>query len=87
MAHEATFGTDCIFSCGNAVDPSVYGQFETPHVSNFLVFYPSVMLISGPALKAADRWMMDAEGEDYLLDTTFNRDRKSNRWRVKYSGR
>lgn len=87
LPNQATFGmfdelgfktrytADCLRSCGNAYDPSVYATVSTPHANGFLTFRVGAVQSSDQALDAADEWeraMEAAEGEDWLIEARFN---------------
>ena len=79
IALTTAFTADCIDSCGNAYDPSVYATVDTPHSDDYLTFKPGVELVSDAAIDASTKWsnaMRGAEGEDYVVQTKFNCDRK-----------
>ncbi len=72
---DKQFMTDCLYSCGNIADPSVYEYLAFPHVNNFLEVMPEVMLVGDPAIDASIKWekaMVKAKGEDWVLQTKFN---------------
>lgn len=74
----SAFYSDCIYMCGNSVDPTVYLVSGGSHADIWIEVMVGVSLVSGPALDAADRIesAMKVEGDDYLLDTRFNCDHK-----------
>jgi hypothetical protein len=79
MSIETTFSADCLSSCGNAYDPSVYALVQTPHADDYLTFRPGVVLVDDNAVDVSEKWagaMRKAEGEDYVVRTRFNCDRK-----------
>jgi hypothetical protein len=71
--------SDCIYSCGNAADPTVNFIWNGPHAVNFVSVVLTVVLASDAAIAASDRWekqMRSKEGDDYITDTKFNCDGK-----------
>lgn len=78
-AEGAHFSSDCIYMCGNAVDPSVYATLEGPRANGFLQIQLQVVLDEDKASDAADQWrehMVAKEGEDYVMETLFNKSNK-----------
>jgi hypothetical protein len=74
-----TFTADCISSCGNAFDPSVYELVETPHSNDFLDLRPGVVLDDNRAIDASENWadgMKKLEGEDFVTQARFNCDHR-----------
>lgn len=70
---------DCLSLCGNAADPSVYALWEGPRAAGFMEVMLEVVLVDGDALDAASLWqdhMTKAAGEDFVMDTRFNCDRR-----------
>ncbi|PYY84818.1 hypothetical protein DNK59_16360 [Pseudomonas sp. TKO26] len=74
-----SYSASCLSMCGNAADPSFYAHWEGPRAIGFREVLLEVVLASDPALDAANQWeaqMRKAEGEDYVMETRFNCDRK-----------
>lgn len=70
---------DCLYLCGNAADPSVYAYWEGPRAAGFMEVMLEVVLVDDEALNAASIWqdhMTKAAGEDFVMDTRFNCDRR-----------
>lgn len=81
IAGANRFSADCLSGCGNAFDPSVYLHWEGPRALGFMQFRLQAELVNGPALDASNRWqeaMESREGDEYVLNTTFNCDGKYN---------
>jgi hypothetical protein len=88
--HELTFGgfeaeagdsgeykADCLLSCGNAYDPSVYLDYEGPRATDFIKVRLGVKLVDDPAIQAAQAWsdiMVKEQGEAWVMDLKFNDD-------------
>jgi hypothetical protein len=71
--------SDCIYNCGNAADPSVDFTWEGPHSVNFVYVALTVTIADTIALGASqvlEDQMSKNEGQEYLLETKFNCDRK-----------
>ena len=71
------FTADCLQSCGNAYEPSVYALWEGPHAANFINVKLEAVQSAGDASDAAQQWeelMQQERGEDYVIDTKFNCD-------------
>lgn len=69
---DVSFYDDCLYLCGNAIEPSVYEHWEGPRAYNFLE-----ILVSSVEAKDACEWadaMMKKEGEDWLMEGKFNCD-------------
>lgn len=76
---ELRFRADCIYSCGNAADPTVDFMWEGPHSVNFIYVALTVTLADDLAIAASGPLkdlMLKNEGEDYVLRTKFNCDGK-----------
>lgn len=72
---------DCLTLCGNAADPVVYALWDGPRAADFQQVLLEVELLGDAALNAADAWrnaMLQARGEDYVLDLQFNCDGQFN---------
>ncbi|MDZ4367603.1 MAG: hypothetical protein U0987_11350 [Afipia sp.] len=75
LGFKTRYTADCLRSCGNAYDPSVYATVSTPHSNGFLTFRVGAVQSSDQALDAANKWeqvMEAAEGEDWLVEARFN---------------
>jgi S1-C subfamily serine protease len=71
--------SDCIYSCGNAFDPTIDFIWQGPHSSNYVSVVLTVTLADTAALNAATTWehlMRSNDGDDYVIRTKFNCDRK-----------
>lgn len=79
-AEGAHFSSYCIDMCGNAVDPSVYATLEGSRANGFLqIRLQAVLDGEDKASDAAGRWvehMVAKEGEDYVMETRFNKSNK-----------
>jgi len=90
QVHELTFGrfeaeagdsgtyqADCLLSCGNAYDPSVYLAYEGPRATDFIKVRLGVKLVDDSAIQAAEAWsdiMVKEQSEDWVIDLKFNDD-------------
>ena len=75
------YSADCLTSCGNAYDPSVYAHWSGPRAAGFLEVMLEVTLVESDAIAAAGAWrdhMIQAVNEDYVLETRFNCDNRFN---------
>jgi hypothetical protein len=73
------FQASCLYLCGNAADPRVRDFYEGPHAESFVQIIPEVVLLSDAAITASMAWsdaMKKAMGEDYVVNTKFNCDRR-----------
>ncbi len=76
-----TYQADCLKSCGNAADPVLYATWEGGRADNMITVVLGAEQVEGAALEGGFQWekaMVDAEGDDYVIDTTFNCDGKYN---------
>ncbi len=67
--------SDCIYMCGNAVDPTVSDYWEGPHSDQFIEVLAEVTLVDDTAINASMAWqniMEKGEGEDWVISTKFN---------------
>ena len=67
--------SDCIYMCGNAVDPTVSDYWEGPHADQFIEVRAEVTLVDDAAINASIAWkniMEKGEGEDWVINTKFN---------------
>lgn len=82
LAGDLTFGaadkyfrqgdylSDCLSSCGNAYDPSIYWAAEGSHADGFGKVVLSVPITEDAVIEAAARWrdaMLKSETEDWVL--------------------
>lgn len=70
---NADFKADCLTLCGNAANPWLYLESAGPRVSPGV--RASAVMVSDPTIDAAFRIrdaIKAANGEDYVIDTTFN---------------
>ena len=88
LAGDLTFGaadkyfrpgdylSDCLSSCGNAYDPSIYWAAEGSHADGFGKVVLSVPITGDAVVDAAARWrdaMLKSETEDWVvIETGFN---------------
>lgn len=88
LAGDLTFGaadkyfrpgdylSDCLSSCGNAYDPSIYWAAEGSHADGFGKVVLSVPIAEDAVVDAAARWrdaMLKSETEDWVvIETGFN---------------
>lgn len=88
LAGDLTFGaadrhfrpgdylSDCLSSCGNAYDPSIYWSAEGSHADGFGKVVLSVPIAEDAVVDAAARWrdaMLKSETEDWVvIETGFN---------------
>ncbi|MBF5007229.1 hypothetical protein [Diaphorobacter caeni] len=88
LAGDLTFGaadkyfrpgdylSDCLSSCGNAYDPSVYWSAEGSRADGFVKVVLSVPIAEDAVVEAAARWrdaMLKSEKEDWVvIETGFN---------------
>ena len=66
---------DCLYLCGNATDPRIYQHWQGSRADKALEVLLEVAQVDEPAVEAAFAWkagMMEAEGEDWVLDAKFN---------------
>jgi hypothetical protein len=73
------FQASCLYLCGNSADPVVRDFYQGPHAENFIQMVPEVVLVSDAAIAASSAWsdaMKNAMGEDYVVNTKFNCDRR-----------
>lgn len=78
-SHTLKYSANCIFSCGNAYDPSVYAHWSGPRAAGFMDVVLEVTLVEDDAIGAASTWkehMAQVVNEDYLLETSFNCDNR-----------
>jgi hypothetical protein len=71
--------SDCVENCGNNAEPVVDFNWEGAHSDNFVNLTLGVTLVNGPSLNGASKWtaaMQKQDGDDYVLHTRFNCDRK-----------
>ena len=71
---SGTFSVDCLRSCGNAYDPSIYYTAMGSHADNYLTIVLEQPLVTEASIAAANLWadaMEKAEGEDWLYDARF----------------
>lgn len=67
--------SDCIYMCGNAVEPTVSDYWEGPHADQFIEVRAEVTLVDDAAINASIAWqniMEKGEGEDWVINTKFN---------------
>lgn len=75
------FYADCVFSCGNAYDPSVYAYWDSGRAGNLVSVTLEAMLVTDDAIDASLKWsetMRKAEGDDYVIDGRYNCETKYN---------
>lgn len=68
------FYADCLYMCGNAVDPSIY-RVETILFPRYMNTSDYEIMVSSNDADNANRWaetMMKKEGEDWAMDNKFN---------------
>jgi|HubBroStandDraft_6_1064221.scaffolds.fasta_scaffold105959_1 hypothetical protein len=73
------FNSSCISMCGNAADPDVDFIQESSHATNWLAVVYTIVLAEMLAIRASENLndlMVAHEGNDYVLNTKFNCDRK-----------
>lgn len=86
-AGEPGFYADCLISCGNASDPTIYAHWEGPRAANFLEVALEAMLIEDDAIQASNKWsdaMTKGHGEDWVMMTGFNCDRTYDEYAQQY---
>lgn len=69
------FSADCLRSCGNAVEPTVYFSAEGSRANNFLTLVLEASMGEGDTWEKAQPWidtMAQQEGEDWIIDAGFN---------------
>jgi hypothetical protein len=72
-----SYSADCLISCGNAYDPSVYGYWVGPHAADYMEVLLEVVQVSDQAIAAGSLWrdqMTQVKGEDWVIDGGFNCD-------------
>jgi hypothetical protein len=72
-----SYSADCLSGCGNASDPSAYALWEGPRVVEFIQVLLEAVQVSDQAITAASTWrdqMIQAKGEDWVMDGGFNCD-------------
>ncbi|HRO18838.1 MULTISPECIES: hypothetical protein [Alcaligenes] len=73
------YSADCLSMCGNSYDPSVYASWQGPRAAGFMEVILEVELADDNAINASNIWeehMTAAMGEDYVINTRFNCDRR-----------
>ncbi len=80
VASQVTYQADCLKLCGNAFDPSVYAAWQGGRADNMMSVTLGKRLVDDVSIDASMAWekAMEAEGDDYLIDTKFNCDGKYN---------
>lgn len=76
------FYSDCLTSCGNAYDPSVYALWEGPRSTGFVQVVLETPIVSDPIIDASNQWevlMVKERGEDWVMENKFNCDRSYDR--------
>lgn len=74
-SNAGAFYANCLYACGNAVDPSVYQSWKGSHADRGFEVILETALITEASHDAASAWsgaMMDERGEDWLIDGKFN---------------
>ena len=69
------FSADCLRSCGNAVEPTLYFTAEGSRADNFLTLVLEASMGEGDTWEKAQPWidtMEQQEGEDWIIDASFN---------------
>jgi hypothetical protein len=73
------FQSSCIYSCGNAADPTVEFHWDGPHAMGWLKIDLISIIAYGASIDAAEGWsnlMTKAEGKNYVMSAKFNCDGK-----------
>lgn len=73
--NQGQLRSDCIYMCGNAVEPTVSDFWEGPHADQFIEVRAEVTLVDDAAINASIAWkniMEKGEGEDWVINTKFN---------------
>lgn len=79
VAGDVDYKSDCLAGCGNAYDPSLYAVVNEFHTNNFINVVFSTPQVGKMAASAGNRWadaLSKLEGDDYVVDGTFNCDGK-----------
>lgn len=77
----ATYYADCLTMCGNAYEPSMYAHWHGPRAVDHLEVLLETRISSDKAIDASFIWqkhMEKAMGEDWVLETRFNCDKRFN---------
>ena len=71
---DGKYTASCLISCGNAVDPVVYEDWEASRAEGGLELQLGVTLASDSAINASIKWedaMVKGEGEDWVIKQKF----------------
>lgn len=69
------FSANCLMSCGNAYDPSVYASWTAARFLDFLEVKADVLLVESEPIEASHKWaesMAKTEGEEWVIENQFN---------------
>lgn len=76
-SHRSTLDylSDCLSSCGNAYDPSVYAHWSGSRADDFLEVLLEIKAVNDEAIAARRAWasyIYDRRDWDYVIETRFN---------------
>lgn len=75
LSSHAEFSANCIMSCGNSYDPSVYAKWTGARHVNFLEIKVDFLLVGDEQIQASQKWaetMAKSEGENWVIENQFN---------------